>query len=131
MLDYPAKGGIKMEVTRTPAPRPEPRNITGTANMEEELKKAMGDLEDMKEKQDECKPPPPFGSPVDKDNWKHRTTAMRCGGCMFFVEKYTDRPQYIAHTIGRCRRRAPTMNGWPVVFSDDWCGDHKLDEEKI
>ena len=33
--------------------------------------------------------------------------------------------------IGRCRRHAPTMNGYPVVFVNDWCGDHKLDEEKI
>jgi hypothetical protein len=33
--------------------------------------------------------------------------------------------------VGRCRRHAPTMNGYPVVFEDDWCGDHKLDESKI
>ena len=29
--------------------------------------------------------------------------------------------------IGRCRRRAPTLGGWPVVFTSDWCGDHKLE----
>jgi hypothetical protein len=33
--------------------------------------------------------------------------------------------------LGRCRRHAPTMNGYPAVFEDDWCGDHKLDENKI
>lgn len=33
--------------------------------------------------------------------------------------------------VGRCRRHAPTMNGYPVVFDDDWCGDHKLDEHKV
>jgi hypothetical protein len=33
--------------------------------------------------------------------------------------------------IGRCRRRAPTMNGYPAVKPDDWCGDHRLDENKI
>lgn len=33
--------------------------------------------------------------------------------------------------IGRCRRHAPTMNGFPAVFEGDWCGDHKLDENKI
>lgn len=33
--------------------------------------------------------------------------------------------------IGRCRRYAPTMNGYPVVFTHDWCGDHKLDEGKV
>ena len=33
--------------------------------------------------------------------------------------------------IGRCRRHAPTMNGYPVIYENDWCGDHKLDETKI
>jgi len=33
--------------------------------------------------------------------------------------------------LGRCRRHAPTMNGYPAVFNTDWCGDHKLDENKI
>jgi len=31
--------------------------------------------------------------------------------------------------IGRCRRHAPTMNGFPVVYESDWCGDHRLDEK--
>ncbi len=26
---------------------------------------------------------------------------------------------------------APTMNGYPVVFVGDWCGDHKLNEEAV
>lgn len=58
------------------------------------------------------------------DNWKHRSTRMKCCTCMWYVEKLKDSP------IGRCRRHAPTMNGYPVVFSTDWCGDHKLDETK-
>lgn len=33
--------------------------------------------------------------------------------------------------IGRCRRHAPTMSGFPVVFDTDWCGDHKLDETRF
>jgi hypothetical protein len=33
--------------------------------------------------------------------------------------------------LGRCRRHAPTMNGFPATFEADWCGDHKLDEAKI
>jgi len=33
--------------------------------------------------------------------------------------------------LGRCRRNAPTMKGWPAIFEGDWCGDHKLDENKI
>jgi hypothetical protein len=33
--------------------------------------------------------------------------------------------------VGRCRRHAPTMNGYPVVYMDDWCGDHRIDENKV
>jgi hypothetical protein len=33
--------------------------------------------------------------------------------------------------VGRCRRHAPTMNGYPVVFVNDWCGDHRIDENKF
>ena len=62
------------------------------------------------------------------DPWKHRSRNMSCQSCMWFVEKQSQglRPP----NIGRCRRHAPTMNGYPVVFVSDWCGDHKLDENK-
>jgi hypothetical protein len=40
-------------------------------------------------------------------------------------------PSLSAPAIGRCRRHSPTMSGFPVVFFKDWCGDHKLDEDKI
>ena len=59
-----------------------------------------------------------------KDPWQHRSTGMKCATCMWFVEKSPA-------TLGRCRRHAPTMNGYPVVFKTDWCGDHKLDETKL
>ena len=67
------------------------------------------------------------------DNWKHRSSGMRCGRCMFFVEKIKMEIQQIEPVVlfGRCRRHAPTMNGFPAVFSTDWCGDHKLNEDKI
>jgi hypothetical protein len=61
------------------------------------------------------------------DPWKHRSIGMRCKTCMWFAPKETDRS---GSPLGRCRRHAPTMNGYPVVFEDDWCGDHKLDENK-
>jgi len=57
------------------------------------------------------------------DPWVHRSAGMRCKTCMWYVEKA---PGF----IGRCRRHAPTMGGYPVVFPTDWCGDHKLDETK-
>lgn len=60
---------------------------------------------------------------LEMDPWKHRAQRMRCSSCMWFVVKGDT-------IIGRCRRHAPTMSGYPVVFHTDWCGDHKLDETK-
>lgn len=56
-----------------------------------------------------------------RDPWANRSERMRCWTCIFYVEK--------ANEVGRCRRRSPTLNGYPVVFQSDWCGDHKLNEE--
>ena len=60
----------------------------------------------------------------ETDNWRHRSVGMRCRSCVYWVRKGEGE-------LGRCRRRAPTLNGWPAVFETDWCGDHKLDEERI
>lgn len=93
------------------------------------------------------------------DNWQHRSAGMRCGTCMYFVPKAAPAaapapvfaypaplkvsdlmPQPLclqepglqpSPLLGRCRRHAPTLGGWPVVFADDWCGDHKIDEAKL
>lgn len=62
------------------------------------------------------------------DNWKHRSKGMRCRTCMFFVKKEAQEGET---GLGRCRRHSPTMSGFPAVFVTDWCGDHKLDENKI
>jgi hypothetical protein len=67
----------------------------------------------------------------EKDPWKHRSKGMQCATCMWFAEKVTDPPALEPNKFGRCRRHAPTMNGYPAVFGADWCGDHKLDENKI
>lgn len=60
------------------------------------------------------------------DPWKHRSKSMTCQSCMWFATK--EKQNETPHNIGRCRRHAPTMNGYPVVFVSDWCGDHKLNE---
>lgn len=70
------------------------------------------------------------------DPWGHRSSNMRCKTCMWFVPKKVAVPALgdgaqAAVSIGRCRRHAPTMNGYPVVFQEDWCGDHKLDENAL
>jgi len=66
------------------------------------------------------------------DPWAHRSEGMMCKTCMWFVQKRPNlAAQIVGHpAIGRCRRHAPSMNGYPVVFMTDWCGDHKLDENK-
>lgn len=63
------------------------------------------------------------------DPWEHRSQHMRCKTCMWFAPKVPkDKPYY---DVGRCRRHAPSMNGYPVVFVNDWCGDHKLNENAL
>ncbi len=62
---------------------------------------------------------------MSEDNWKHRAAGMRCQTCMWFSAKL------LSEEFGRCRRHAPTMQGFPAVFGTDWCGDHKLDEKHL
>lgn len=58
-----------------------------------------------------------------KDNWDHGNDNMRCATCLWSHRK-TD-------GMLRCRANAPTVKGWPVMFDDDWCGEHKLDGNKL
>jgi hypothetical protein len=67
----------------------------------------------------------------ESDPWKHRAVGMRCLTCMWFVEKEGQQQTNHRGQLGRCRRHAPSMNGFPAVFGMDWCGDHKMDETKI
>lgn len=71
-----------------------------------------------------------MASDTNPDPWKHRSKGMSCSTCMWYVVKVASTGAGEGRTLGRCRRHAPTMNGYPVVFDADWCGDHKLDENK-
>lgn len=73
-----------------------------------------------------------MGNNLSTDNWKHRSAKMKCSTCMWFAVKdaATDAPSQIQR-IGRCRRHAPIMSGYPATFETDWCGDHKLDENRL
>ena len=62
------------------------------------------------------------------DPWIHRSEHMACSTCMWFVVKTKTKESNDTALVGRCRRHAPCMSGYPVVFVTDWCGDHKLDE---
>lgn len=61
------------------------------------------------------------------DKWD-RKTDFGCSSCMFYVPKKqhsTSGDPTAPSCEGRCRRHAPTMKGYPVVFLEDWCGEHK------
>ena len=69
------------------------------------------------------------------DPWAQRNKGMKCMTCIWYVPKErigtsnSDINPLVQ--VGRCRRHAPTMNGYPVVYMMDWCGDHRVDENKI
>lgn len=66
------------------------------------------------------------------DPWVNRSEGMKCRTCIWFVAKVNLLPMKPeAPIVGRCRRHAPTMNGYPVVYQTDWCGDHRVDENKV
>jgi len=65
-----------------------------------------------------------------QDPWKHRSKGMHCDTCIWFVPKERIVSLGNSH-VGRCRRHAPSMGGYPVVYMTDWCGDHRIDENKI
>lgn len=62
-------------------------------------------------------------SKVKKDNWENRQDNMMCIKCMHYSPK--------KNSVGRCRRHAPAMVGFPVVFDTDWCGDFRLNENSV
>jgi hypothetical protein len=74
---------------------------------------------------------PSVGFSEEKDMWKNRSRKMKCTSCMYYVRKESDSVVSMpGYEVGRCRRHSPSMNGWPVMRGGDWCGDHKLDENK-
>ncbi len=95
------------------------------------------DRKDVPEREQAVDPHQPPGTgtreKLPDDPWKNRSQTMRCMTCMFFVFKRPDELGGMLSNgfLGRCRRHAPTMSGYPAVFETDWCGDHKLDENKI
>ena len=64
------------------------------------------------------------------DPWIHRSSRMSCVTCMWYCPKAPSAGA-TSSSLGRCRKHAPSMSGYPVVFPIDWCGDHKLDENAL
>lgn len=61
-----------------------------------------------------------------------------CSICTFFVRtdsyNHPEDTDQVASTmqVGNCRRHSPQSGiGWPIVKGSNWCGDHKLDHEKL
>jgi hypothetical protein len=57
------------------------------------------------------------------DNWKNRSIEMLCKTCLYYVPKN--------EIIGRCRFNPPTLKGFIPVYPIDWCGQHRLNEQKL
>jgi hypothetical protein len=69
---------------------------------------------------------------MEKDNWKGRLIGRKCKSCIHYVEKVPTDDTRNHTIIGRCRRHAPVcQEGYPVVYPSDWCGDYRMDEEKV
>jgi hypothetical protein len=64
------------------------------------------------------------------DPWAYRPDGLKCKTCIWYVEKQRANADSLK-VIGRCRRHAPTMNGFVPVYPADWCGDHRIDENKL
>jgi len=56
------------------------------------------------------------------DPWQHRSIGMLCPTCMYGVFAS------VSAAVGRCRRRSPTMQGYPAIYRQDWCGEHKIEK---
>jgi len=65
------------------------------------------------------------------DNWSNRDKERQCRTCMYYVEKIARSSRTVRTTIGRCKRKAPTSNGFPMVYPNDGCGEQRIDENKI
>lgn len=65
----------------------------------------------------------------------HRAAGMRCKTCIWFAPKRTLKPGTTeldpVYHLGPCRRHAPAVSGFPIVFVNDWCGDHQLNENCV
>ena len=55
---------------------------------------------------------------MDTDNWPEGGGTHRCVTCVHYLQKIRG--------FGRCRRRAPTMAGFPAVYATDVCGEHEM-----
>ena len=62
------------------------------------------------------------------DKWDRKTN-FSCDSCMFLV------PRGQLLTSGKevcnCKRHPPVKGEYPIVFKDDWCGEHKIGSNPV
>lgn len=60
------------------------------------------------------------------DKWDRKTN-FNCESCRYYVPK-----KAYGDNQGACRRNAPTLKGYPVVYGNaDWCGEHKIGSNPV
>ena len=59
---------------------------------------------------------------------KWNRNRLKCFNCIFFEGK-EDATGFIQ--VGRCIRNAPTIRGFPIMLPNQYCGEHRLDENKF
>jgi hypothetical protein len=57
---------------------------------------------------------------------------VRCVSCVFFQPLlHSDVKEGDQIRLGKCRKNAPTVAGFPQVLPYEFCGEHRLDAEKL
>lgn len=60
------------------------------------------------------------------DKWDRKTN-FNCDSCRYYVPKVAYKDNQ-----GACRRRSPTLEGYPVVYAEHgWCGEHKIGSNPV
>jgi hypothetical protein len=65
----------------------------------------------------------------EKETSKNIISEKKCKTCLWLAATPKDVKPAIG--IGWCHRHAPTINGYPIAFADDWCGDHNFNKEAL
>ncbi len=56
----------------------------------------------------------------------------KCKTCKFYVEKTPSDDTKNHMVVGRCRRSAPLAGeGFPMTDPKGWCGQYRVDEDKV
>jgi len=65
---------------------------------------------------------------MDNVMTKETVSDVRCGDCRYFYcrERWENGSSTLV--TSQCRLKPPTVEGWPVVHQDDWCGKFKQRE---